>query len=122
MEAGSITREELYELVWAMPMTKVAEKFQVSGSYLARACTALQVPRPERGYWAKLAVGKASKAPQLPEAQPGDPMVWMRTEGLPVPSVHLLVTLPLFVAQSYANQGCAHSQSHWSGRIIRLDP
>ncbi|MFA7386512.1 MAG: hypothetical protein WCZ87_02490, partial [Thiohalobacteraceae bacterium] len=40
-------------------MIKIAEKFDVSGSYLARVCTALRVPRPERGYWAKLAVGKA---------------------------------------------------------------
>ncbi len=85
MEAGSITREELYELVWAMPMTKVAEKFQVSGSYLARICTALRVPRPERGYWAKLAVGKASKAPPLSDAQPGDLMAWLRADGLPAP-------------------------------------
>ena len=33
-----ITREELYELVWSTPMTKVAGKFEVSGSYLARVC------------------------------------------------------------------------------------
>ena len=65
-----ITREELYELVWSAPMIKVAEKFDVSGSYLARVCTALRVPRPERGYWAKLAVGKAPKRPALPEPQP----------------------------------------------------
>ncbi|OIQ80396.1 hypothetical protein GALL_378540 [mine drainage metagenome] len=31
-----ITREEFYELVWSTPMIKVAEKFDVSGSYLAR--------------------------------------------------------------------------------------
>lgn len=52
-----ITREDLYELVWSTPMIKVAEKFDVSGIYLARVCAALRVPRPERGYWAKLAVG-----------------------------------------------------------------
>ena len=82
-----ITREELYELVWSAPMTKVAAKFDVSGSYLARVCTALRVPRPERGYWAKLAVGKAPKQPALPEPQPGDPVVWSRTDGCPAPSV-----------------------------------
>ena len=87
MEAGSITRADLYELVWSMPMTKVAEKFQVSGSYLARICTALRVPRPERGYWAKLAAGKAGKAPPLPDAQPGDLVVWLRADGLPAPVV-----------------------------------
>jgi len=82
-----ITREELYELVWSAPMIKVAEKFDVSGSYLARVCTALRVPRPERGYWAKLAVGKAPKRPALPEPQPGDPIVWSRTDEFPAPSV-----------------------------------
>jgi hypothetical protein len=44
-----ISREELYELVWSIPMTKVAEKFSVSGSYMARVCSVLNVPRPERG-------------------------------------------------------------------------
>jgi hypothetical protein len=82
-----VTREELYELVWSMPMIKVAEKFEVSGSYLARVCTELRVPRPERGYWAKLAVGKAPQRPALPEPLPGDPIVWSRADGLPAPVV-----------------------------------
>lgn len=47
--AGMISREELYELVWSVPMVKVAEKFNVSGSYMARICSILHVPRPERG-------------------------------------------------------------------------
>jgi hypothetical protein len=71
-----ITREELYELVWSMPMTKVAEKFSVSGSYMARVCSVLGVPRPERGYWAKLEVGKAPPRPALLEALPGDQLFW----------------------------------------------
>jgi hypothetical protein len=58
-----VSREELYELVWSTPMIKVAEKFTVSGSYMARVCSDLLVPRPERGYWAKLAVGKAPQKP-----------------------------------------------------------
>lgn len=82
-----ITRQELYELVWSTPMTKVAEKFEVSGSYLARVCTVLRVPRPERGYWAKLAVGKAPQRPALPEPLPGDPVVWSRTDELPAPAM-----------------------------------
>jgi hypothetical protein len=44
-----ITREQLYELVWSKPMTKVAEELQVSGSYMARVCSVLNVPRPDRG-------------------------------------------------------------------------
>lgn len=82
-----VTREEIYELVWSTPIIKVAEKFEVSGSYLARVCTDLRVPRPERGYWAKLAVGKAPQRPALPEPLPGDPIVWSRADGFPAPAV-----------------------------------
>ena len=79
-----VKREELYELVWSQPMTKVAQQFDVSGSYLARICTLLNAPRPERGYWAKLAVGKAPPKVPLPPAQPGDPLHWS-SEGERVP-------------------------------------
>jgi hypothetical protein len=33
-ERRDVTREELYALVWAEPMLKVAEKFAVSSSYV----------------------------------------------------------------------------------------
>jgi hypothetical protein len=78
-----ISRDELYELVWSTPMTKAAEKFEVSGSYLARVCSVLHVPRPECGYWAKLAVGKAPERPPLPEARPGDQLSWHPGGELP---------------------------------------
>jgi hypothetical protein len=74
----AITREALYKLVWSEPMLKVAARFGVSSSYLARVCTLLNVPRPERGYWAKLAVGKAPGQPALPDARPGDELYWSR--------------------------------------------
>lgn len=77
-----VSREELYELVWSIPMVKVAEKFSVSGSYMGRVCSVLNVPRPERGYWAKLEVGKAPARPALPEALPGGQLFWAQ-EGDP---------------------------------------
>lgn len=73
-----ISRDELYGLVWSEPMTKIADRFNVSDSYLARVCTLLNVPRPERGYWAKLAVGKAPSQTPLPAPRPGDPLHWTR--------------------------------------------
>lgn len=71
-----VSRQELYELVWSTPMTKVAEQFEVSNSYMARVCTALNVPRPGRGHWAKLAVGEAPRRLPLPEPRPGDQLSW----------------------------------------------
>lgn len=94
-----ITREELYELVWSAPMVKVAAQFDVSGSYLARVCAALGVPRPERGYWAKLAVGRAPGRPSLPAPQPGDPVVWSRGDELPVASTPTQRPLPSLPSQ-----------------------
>jgi hypothetical protein len=82
LHAHMITREQLYELVWSSPMTKVAEQFQVSGSYMAQVCSVLRVPRPDRGYWAKLAVGKAPERQPLPEARPGDQVRWSKESGL----------------------------------------
>jgi len=73
-----LTREELYALVWSEPMLKVAARYGVSSSYMARVCTLLNVPRPERGYWAKLAAGKVSPVPPLLDARPGDDLVWSR--------------------------------------------
>ncbi len=95
MGAALVSRQELYEMVWSMPMIKVAEQFKVSGSYMARVCSALRVPRPERGHWAKLAVGKAPGRPPLPEAQPGDQLNWSRDGGLQSPHRPQIVARPL---------------------------
>jgi hypothetical protein len=62
-------------------MLKVAARYDVSSSYMARVCILLNVPRPERGYWVKLAVGKAPPKPPLPEARPGDESVWTKGGG-----------------------------------------
>jgi hypothetical protein len=95
MGADLVSREELYVMVWSMPMIKVAEGFKVSGSYMARVCSALRVPRPERGHWTKLAVGKAHEKPPLPEAQPGDQLSWSRDGGLQSPPrLRLVARLP----------------------------
>lgn len=78
-----VTRRELYGLVWSKPMTKVAEELGVSGSYMVRVCLTLNVPCPARGYWAKLAAGKAPPPEPIPEARPGDPPEWSKDTQLP---------------------------------------
>ena len=74
----TVDRDTLYQLVWAEPMTKVAARYGVSSSFLARVCERLNVPRPARGYWAQLEVGKAPAKPVLPEPRPGDELEWSR--------------------------------------------
>src|SRR5262245_53537297 len=79
----SFTREKLYQEVWSRPMTAVAADYDVSSNYLARVCDHLNVPRPPRGYWAKLKVGKSPKPTNLPEARPGEVLEWRRGDTVP---------------------------------------
>jgi hypothetical protein len=62
-----LTREELYGLVWAKPMTEVARDFQISDRAMAKVCAKKQVPVPPRGYWAKKNAGMIVPKPPLPE-------------------------------------------------------
>ncbi|MHC8351060.1 hypothetical protein ACYZT7_17450 [Pseudomonas sp. RT4P38] len=74
----TVTRESLYEQAWSTPMTKIAERYGVSSSYLARVFTHLNIPRPAVGYWAQVAAGKRKASPPLPEVQPGALVAWSR--------------------------------------------
>lgn len=66
-------RLRLYDEVWQAPMREVAKRYGVSGVALAKTCRKLAVPVPGRGYWAKLAVGKADPRPALPPLPAGVP-------------------------------------------------
>ncbi len=76
------TRDELYEAVWSEPLIKLAERYKVSGNYLARVCDSLRIPRPARGYWAKKAVGKAPSKIPLPPVESGEPTEWSSGNGV----------------------------------------
>lgn len=58
----SLTRERLYELVWAKPRTQLAREMGVSDVWIGKQCRALDVPMPPRGYWANLAAGAKARA------------------------------------------------------------
>lgn len=60
-ETRQLSRQELYELVWARPVTQIAEEFGLSDVALHKICKKHRVPVPARGYWAKFAAGKPVK-------------------------------------------------------------
>jgi len=62
-------RDALYEAVWKEPITKLAKQYSISDVGLRKICVALEVPMPPRGYWAKLAHGKAPPLPLLPPSK-----------------------------------------------------
>jgi hypothetical protein len=71
MEILNLTREELFDLVWSTPMSKLAKRFSISDVALAKTCKKLNVPTPARGYWAQIAAGAKPTRPQLPKVAPG---------------------------------------------------
>jgi len=66
-----ISREQLYEEVWAEPIVKVARRYGVSDVAVAKWCRRLAVPRPGRGYWARKAAGYSVNQQPLPVARSG---------------------------------------------------
>ena len=65
----TITRTQLYELVWTTPIQKLATRFGLSDVGLAKVCKRHKIPRPPRGYWAKLANGKRVRKFPLSEVK-----------------------------------------------------
>src|SRR5215469_1599259 len=74
----AVSREKLFDEVWAEPMTTVAKRYGISSSYLARVCERMNVPRPVRGYWARVEAGQAARKPPLPAAGVEHELEWSR--------------------------------------------
>ncbi len=66
MKTVKLLRSELYQQVWSTPMVQLAKTYGLSDVGLAKICKKHDVPRPPRGYWAKLQHGKKSKREPLP--------------------------------------------------------
>src|SRR5471032_1169548 len=66
------TRRELYERVWAEPISALAKTLQVSDVWLAKNCRLSNIPLPPRGYWAKLYAGQVVGKTSLPLRAPGE--------------------------------------------------
>jgi hypothetical protein len=71
MQAIKVHREMLYREVWEEPMSKLAVRYNVSDVALAKVCRKLQVPIPQRGYWARIQYGQQITRPKLPRLPDG---------------------------------------------------
>jgi hypothetical protein len=71
LDPVTVSRESLYEQVWREPVLKVATRYQISGTALAKICRKLQVPVPPPGYWARKLHGYTPERPDLPSLPDG---------------------------------------------------
>ena len=104
MEHVKVTREELYEQVWNTPVSKLAAQYGISDVGLAKTCARLGVPRPSRGYWAKLAAGEKVKRPPLPKPGPRqETCVFFAKVENPMPQMPRAAPPPVDVPETLAN-------------------
>jgi hypothetical protein len=67
METITLTRKELYDLIWTAPMSSMTKKYELSYSELRRICNDMRIPVPESGYWSKIHFGKPVVIEKLPD-------------------------------------------------------
>ena len=59
------TREEIYEMVWELPMTEIAKQYIISDVGFRKLCIRLNIPIPKSGDWAKVKAGYKLRKPKL---------------------------------------------------------
>lgn len=65
-KVNTITRKQLYEKVWSTPMSVISKEYGISDVGMAKHCKRHDIPRPPRGYWAKVEHGQKPPKVKLP--------------------------------------------------------
>jgi hypothetical protein len=72
MEKQTITRKELYDLVWSESLLSLSKKYNISDVGLRKICIRMSIPLPQNGHWQKIQFGKKVDKPSLPINYTGD--------------------------------------------------
>ncbi|HLN20930.1 MAG TPA: hypothetical protein VK213_07560 [Bacteroidales bacterium] len=71
MEKVTLTRKELYDLVWTEPLSRLAKKYKISDNGLRKICKRMNIPIPAMGHWQKIQYGKKVIVTKLPTKYEG---------------------------------------------------
>jgi hypothetical protein len=71
MKKITLTRQQLYDMVWAESLSAIVKKYQLSYSELRKILVEMVIPIPENGHWSKLKFGKRVEIKPLPEDYTG---------------------------------------------------
>ncbi|HMT74374.1 MAG TPA: hypothetical protein PKA77_09910 [Chitinophagaceae bacterium] len=84
MEKETFTRNELYDLVWSVPLLTLSKKYAISDVGLRKICIKMEIPLPKAGHWQKLQFNKKTNQPKLSANYNGDKEVILslRTEEM----------------------------------------
>ena len=74
-DSVTLKREELYAQVLAEPIIRLAGRYGITGTGLAKICRKMGVPVPPPGFWQRKRVGRPDPQPPLPPLRQGIPGV-----------------------------------------------
>lgn len=63
-----ISREQLYNEIWEISVTGVAQKYNLPYAQLLKLCKEADIPIPPSGYWTKISFGKPAVKASLPDS------------------------------------------------------
>ncbi|MCR6641702.1 MAG: hypothetical protein NVV82_22600 [Sporocytophaga sp.] len=67
-----ITRKELYDLVWAEPVSAILKTYFLTDAEFRKICSKMKIPLPKFGYWQKNRAGKKVSIEMLSNDYNGD--------------------------------------------------
>lgn len=98
----SLTRAELYELVWTSSSVQVAKSLGVSDVAIAKICKRYDIPKPPLGYWARVRAGQ--NIPRAPLSVPPASV----PEMIEIGKVSFHPTKPAAKVKSVIQKGSLH--------------
>jgi len=81
MEQVTLNRKELYDLVWAEPLSRLAKKYKISDNGLRKICKSMIIPIPAMGHWQKIQYGKQVIVTRLPAKYEGKDEITLGEKG-----------------------------------------
>ena len=58
MKDVTLTRKELYDLVWSEPVSTILKKYFLTDPEFRKICASMEIPFPKSGHWQKVKAGK----------------------------------------------------------------
>ncbi len=67
MEQVTLSRKQLYDLVWSESLLSLSKKYSISDVGLRKICNRMNIPVPKKGFWQKVKSGKSVSTMKLPQ-------------------------------------------------------
>lgn len=81
MNETTLTRQELYDLVWKEPLSRLAQRYNMSDNGLRKICKRMNIPLPAMGHWQKIQYGKKVMRLKLPKEYQGKDEIKLNEGG-----------------------------------------